>query len=244
MPKHKSWIDICPLDILQELSVFSKSVQKQVSLLVGHYGARDDLLGNIQQLQTNAGRSVLQLLRDSSCDDEDCTLDTFYTADSLIWNDVSLEKGAGGRTGNRVPSLDEFRDQFVPAVIREFTKYFPEGEFDDYKVFDPKLWPEELAEARNYGKKEIRRLAITLMPELTGIQLDDVVHEWSALLPEMKEKFENFCIMKRLDILDFWERAMSPKNQNPVVAWELYPTIYKLLAKVLCIPVGQWDSCC
>ncbi len=80
------------------------------------------------------------------------------------------------------------------------------------------------------------------MPELTGIQLDDVVHEWSALLPEMKEKFENFCIMKRLDILDFWERAMSPKN--PVVAWELYPTIYKLLAKVLCIPVGQWDSCC
>ena len=124
-----AWIVICPLDVLQELSGFSKAMQKQVSLLVGHYGARENLLSNIQQLQTNTGRRIIQLLSESSCDNEECTLDTFFSAETLIWKGVPLEKGSEGRTGNRVPLLNEFRNNFVPAIISEFTKYFPASEY-------------------------------------------------------------------------------------------------------------------
>ena len=71
-------------------------MQKQVSLLVGHYGARENLLSNIQQLQTNTGRRIIQLLSESSCDNEECTLDTFFSAETLIWKGVPLEKGSEG----------------------------------------------------------------------------------------------------------------------------------------------------
>ena len=212
-------------------------MQKQVSLLVGHYGARENLLNNIQQLQTNTGRRIIQLLSESSCDNEECTLDTFYSADSLIWKSVLLEKGSEGRIGNRVPLLNDFRNNFVPAIISEFTKYFPASEYGDYKVLDPKYWPDDFVTARNFGLQEIKRLSESLMPEM-----DENVHlacadEWSALLPEMMEKFDTFCSMKRLELLDFWELALSVKK--PVVAWQEYPHIHILLARVLCIPIGS-----
>ena len=51
------------------------------------------------------------------------------------------------------------------------------------------------------------------------------------------EKFDTFCIMKNLELLDFWEFALSVKK--PAVAWQEYPNIHILLTRVLCIPIGS-----
>ena len=233
MPKHISWIVICPLDILQELAGFSKLVQKQVSLLVGHYGVRKNLLENLNYLKDNTGRRVSQFLAESTCDYEPCSLENYYTASTVMWNEVALTKVVA-RT-NKVPEIIDFRDKFVPAIIEEFRTYFPPGQYDDYKVFDPHYWPSDFVEARDYGHESIRRLSTTL--GMDAVEVESCVDEWSSLLPELKEKYDVFCQMKRLEILDFWEAAMS--QENPVVDWLLYRTIRQLIAKVLVIPIGS-----
>ena len=98
--------------------------------------------------------------------------------------------------------LREIRRSSLQSLMYEIERYFPEGETDDWSIFDPKNLPTSLHKFDDFGVASVRVVAKKLGYQETEEQL---VEGWKKMMKLLKQQ-DGIC---------------SPRHreENPAVFW-------------------------
>lgn len=130
-------------DIVNELSVLSLEMQKRSALIVDFHSFKSKFESIFSKFKTDNGRYFKDFLNEARCqneidDDLDrCgTISEYLQSSRITYKNVILIDDA-----NEIPEVNEYRNQLLDNLLREFKKYFSDGDSKNFDAFDPNNMP-------------------------------------------------------------------------------------------------------
>lgn len=128
------------LDVLKELRIWSLTLQRRASVLIGMEQFRADMISTITALKTVNGAFMQEYLQSVTCSDTirgSCTLAQYISSVSVRWHGMELNQDT------RFPEFNGVRNNLIDTLVEHLEQYFPEGSLRDFDVLNPKNWPME-----------------------------------------------------------------------------------------------------
>lgn len=222
-------------DITYELDFWSIQLQKRSGLLIDFYTFKQRITSTFLLLKNENGRYLTLFLNNAKCSDngdnlQACkTLEKYYQSSTVEYETFKMIDDS-----QRMPSLDEVRDNFLDSLIEELDSYFPDGNMQDFDIFRPSEMPNANDEVRVriYGISEITDIA-----KYFGMNQETILNEWQTLLLTIV-KSNNYCLIKKEEVesMDFWSQLLN----WPDLAWG--ENIKKLIYTILAIPISSAEA--
>ena len=109
------------LDMLKNLSYWSKRLQQRAGILIGAEEYKEQMLASIEELATVSGSYLSFFLRSVTCSAtvrRPCSLNEYTDSDTVLWQRIELLSNA-----RSPPNLVSFRRKFVDELKYELNKY-------------------------------------------------------------------------------------------------------------------------
>ena len=92
-------------------------------------------------LRDENGPFLTEFLAETSCDGEACNIDRIFDGRvaSIMWKGRRLNL----QRFRTMSNFKELRSRFLNLVLAELMKYFPDGSYKDYSIFQPNKLPTE-----------------------------------------------------------------------------------------------------
>ena len=218
------------IDALQELSYWSKQLQRKAATLINMGQFHKKILQTFETLKSKYGASVNNFLDKVECFNQEsvsrkCSSTQFYaSASKVVWQTVELQND------RNVPFIDDIKQPFLNSLLDEINSYFPEGELTDFMIFVPQHWSQSVTSLKTYGQDEIKRFSSKFqLPPQT------VAAEWKDIIIAISKQ-DDFCRYQKSDAIYFWSHYLQVEN----IPWK--ENIKTLLMTILVLPIGSADA--
>lgn len=228
-------------DILAVLSQFSKVFQKSGGILVGKTTHITNMKKSIKAQLTQDGVYLSQLLEKLECRKEEHSpgfvkcgnVAKVEGAYQVRYKDAKPEYTILLTTPNSRGARRPFsavRVSIINTLLAELNDYFPDTQYSNFEILNPKTFDREAAQTRMFGLKEIRELS-------TRFKLDaeSVIHEWQEFMYDLSESPDYVVRTADVSATIFWPSMLRGKD------FVLGSNLRKLIRIVLVLPASSAD---
>ena len=136
--------------------------------------------------------------------------------------------------------LREIRTSTLQTLIDEIERYFPEGETDDWSIFDPKNLPTSPAMFKDFGVESVRVVAKTLGYQETE---EVIIEGWKKLMEIFKDQ-DGMCNPRQReeDPAVFWPWVLRVLIGPEVDSDAQLLAIKNFIRHLLTIPANSADA--
>ena len=120
----------------------------------------------------------------------------------------------------------------MDKLLESLESYFPEGDLEDFDIFDQRKWPKQNSEIAFYGQGAIQRLSSKLYPQLRASEL---ALQWRNVITLISEDAE-FCKYSKSRPTVFWQHYLKSTR----ILWP--QQLSRFLQTVLVLAVGSADA--
>lgn len=217
------------LDVLQEFKTWSKRMQTRGSLLADYTEFYTDIEETFNELKKKNGVYLIKYLVDVDCNN----IFEYYTKQTISYNYVELHRDPKINDRVPIPKLHEIRDTFLTKVIEEIENYFPEGNLQNFKIFQPKNLPRTIGQTSTYGLKEV----LWICDYFKWDKCMNLVDEWKHVLMNIIDS-DSVCALRQrhTQTAKFWSEALN----MPDIGWK--ESVEKLVKTMLVLTTGSSEA--
>jgi len=165
-------------------------------------------------MKTKNAQNVAMFLHEARCVKDDVSercesLENYLNSENVQYKFLLLDNDEEQFTG-----IVEYKNNIFDAILKEFDRYFPDGDLNDFNVLDPLNMPVPNDEAgtRTYGIVKIGDLNNYF--KITDN--DEIIQQWQALLLSIVTS-DNYCQIRteKTSISAFWSQLFK----WPEIVW-------------------------
>jgi len=210
------------LDLLEILNHYSVIFQQKGGLLIDKWFVRNQMLNSIRRFNDRDGAMLTSLLSGVKCDEfETCTLEIYEKSDTNVtFNNIILT------FSDEIPTVSSFKTTLIQELENNLKSYFPEVEFESFKVFLPNHLPRDPLQFSSYGQNEIESIG-----RFFDFDIDTLSRDWQTFLEKLHSNPRLFCDIENLPPYKFWPRVLREVEDLPLI-------FKKLMRIVLALPIG------
>ena len=211
--------------------------QKSDSTLIGKETMRLQMFQTLEDLKQNNGHFLTSFLQHASCKKDNlwtlCSVDDLNACDiKFVMNGRQLQfnNKVVRRDNTAWSALSNLRLNIINSILAEINKYFPEGSFEMFDVFNPSKLPIILKNVPKYSA------GISHVATRFGFVATVIQKQFSKILVSMiTDHHEMSCLLNKGDPITFWTYFL---NSN-TITWD--SEMKKLIRIVLALPIGSAD---
>lgn len=166
-------------DIVSELSLLSLDMQRRSALLIDASSFTKKFKGIFSDLKTKNAKNLATFLHEARCMENDemterCeTLENYVSSRTVYYENYELVDDK-----EHIDNVLGFKDVILHGILKQFDKYFPDGDLSDFNVLDPMNMslPNYEASTRTYGIAKIGNIN----DYFKIANNDEMIKQWQA----------------------------------------------------------------